>query len=190
MRTGARPAPARLAAVFVATTMAMAAMGTFPADAVEDCPGVTVVVDAIDAGGGVTARCVLDVRDGLDALGRAGHTYTFLARNPGFVCTIDLMPDPCNGAPTDAYWSYWIEGDGDWAYAPTGAGFRRPPPGSIEGWRFGDGGEPPRIAVAASHPQAPSDAAGADESPPTRGSAVLVAVAILVVLGGLAWMRR
>jgi hypothetical protein len=189
MKTGACLASARLTAVLIAATMAAATIGASPAGAVEDCAGVTVVVDAIDAGGQVTARCVLEADDGLEALVRAGHTYTFLARNPGFVCTIDRIPDPCNGAPTDAYWSYWIEGDDGWAYAPTGAGFRRPPTGSVEGWRFGDGSEPPRIEAAADAAAAP-EAASAEERPPSRGSAVLVTVAIVVVLGVLAWWRR
>lgn len=36
---------------------------------------------------------------------------------------------------TYRYWSYWIGGDA-WSYSARGPGFRVPPDGGVEGWRF------------------------------------------------------
>ncbi|MFP4636718.1 MAG: hypothetical protein ACLFRD_12715, partial [Nitriliruptoraceae bacterium] len=89
---------------------------------------------------------------GLAALSAAGHEYSFVPRIPGMVCTIDGRPDPCNGAPEDAYWSYWraLEG-GSWSYASRGAGEQDPKPGDVEGWAFG-AGDPPGTAPPAPGP--------------------------------------
>ena len=65
---------------------------------------------------------------------------------PGFVCTIDKLPNPCNGAPATAYWSYWhAQPGGKWVYSSTGAGTYHPKPGSVQGWAFG-AGKPPGIS--------------------------------------------
>ncbi len=82
---------------------------------------------------------------GLAALKRAGFSYTFVPRQPGFICTIDHRPKKCNGAPTTAYWSYWhAKPHGKWMYSTLGAGSYHPKPGSVEGWAFGNG-KPPKI---------------------------------------------
>ena len=130
------------------------------------CDGVWVVVDARAAGGSLTTRCAPgDPASGLAALESAGFAYTFVPRIRGFVCTIDGRPDPCNGAPADAYWSYWhAPAGGSWTYASTGAGTRDPAPGTVEGWRFGDGSTPPGTAPPANAP-AP---APEPEAPPQR----------------------
>jgi hypothetical protein len=186
-----------IATVLVAAALAAQVLAAAPVAALDDCAGVTVVVDAIELGGTVTARCVDDASDGLDALGRAGHDYTFLPGNPGFVCTIDQRPDPCNGAPTDAYWSYWVEGDDGWTYATLGAGSRRPAAGSVEGWRFGDSSSPPRIESAS--PDAGTTARGSAHavaaSPDAAtsrmtGLAVAATIALLLVAGILVRQRR
>jgi hypothetical protein len=135
---------------------ATAAGAPAPAHADERCEGVWVVVDATALGGPLTTRCAEgDPSSGLAALEAVGHRYTFVPRVPGMVCTIDQRPDPCNGAPADAYWSYWhAEEGGSWTYASRGAGNRNPRPGTVEGWAFGAGSQPgtspPRSAPAPS----------------------------------------
>ena len=144
------PAMLRAAAGWLTVVLALAAGATVatpwptPADAAGDCDGVWVVVDASELGGPQSVRCAEgDPASGLAALTAAGHDYGFVPRIPGMVCTIDARPDPCNGAPADAYWSYWhAEAGGSWTYASRGAGERDPQPGSVEGWAFGAGSEP------------------------------------------------
>lgn len=161
----------------------MLALGTVPVWATSpasarplSCAGVWVVVDATALGGQVTTRCAPgEPATGLDALTAAGHGYAFVPRNPGMVCTLDGRPQPCNGAPADAYWSYWhAEPGGGWVYATRGAGTRTPVPGGAEGWRFGDGstppGTPPPAPSAPPEPDpAPPAEAGTDPEPATSG---------------------
>jgi len=150
MRIAARGAAASLllavASMLALASPALASPGS--------CDGVWVVVDARAAGGSLQTRCAPgDPSSGLGALEQAGFSYTFAPRVPGFVCTIDARPDPCNGAPADAYWSYWhADAGGSWTYATTGAGSRDPAPGTVEGWRFGDGSTPPGTAPPANAP--------------------------------------
>lgn len=101
--------------------------------------GVTVVVDFTKLGGTVKTACdPANPATGLAALTGAGFTYTFVPRQPGFVCTIDKKPNPCNGAPTTAYWSYWhAKPHGKWVYSSLGAGSYNPAPGTVQGWAFG-----------------------------------------------------
>lgn len=101
--------------------------------------GVTVVVDFTKLGGKVKTACdPANPATGLAALTGAGFTYTFVPRVPGFVCTIDKKPNPCNGAPTTAYWSYWhAKPHGKWVYSSLGAGSYNPAPGTVQGWAFG-----------------------------------------------------
>jgi hypothetical protein len=109
--------------------------------------GINVVVDFTRLGGKVRVGC--DHKrpaNGLAALKRAGFTYTFVPRIPGFVCTIDKRPRKCNGAPSRAYWSYWhARPHGRWIYSNLGAGEYHPQPGSVQGWAFGNG-KPPKIS--------------------------------------------
>jgi hypothetical protein len=178
-----RPEAVRAAILVVAlASMLLLAGPVTPPAAADGCDGVWVVVDARAAGGTLTTRCAPgDPSTGLEALARAGHASTFVPRIPGMVCTIDARPEPCNGAPADAYWSYWYaEAGGSWTYATTGAGTRDPAPGSVEGWRFGDGtaspGTPPPTAPAPTPPPepeptpAPEPAAPAPSSPGATGS--------------------
>lgn len=139
------------------------------------CDGVWVVVDARALGGELTTRCAEgDPTSGLEALQLAGHTYGFVPRQPGLVCTIDARPDPCNGAPSDAYWGYYhATAGGDWTYATRGAGNRDPEPGSVEGWAFGDDAEPGRRPPSNAPEPAPSPTpeprpAATPSSSPTR----------------------
>ncbi len=108
--------------------------------------GVSVIVDYGRAGGGIERRCAPgDPTSGLTALSGAGLPYTFVPRQPGLVCTINDVPDPCNGAPVTAYWSYWhLRPNKTWEFSSVGAGGYNPARGSTEGWAFGNG-KPPRV---------------------------------------------
>jgi hypothetical protein len=110
--------------------------------------GVTEVVDFGKLPGGTKVACdPTDPKTGLVALKGAGFTYTFVPKFPGFICTIDHEPDPCNGAPATAYWSYWhAKPHGKWYFSDKGAGSYHPHPGWVEGWVFGNGKNPPGIS--------------------------------------------
>ena len=109
-----------------------------------DCAGVKVVVDFSALGGGVESVCAPgDHPNGLAALTGAGFTYSFVPRQPGFVCQIDSLPSRCTMPTTSAYWSYWhATPGGTWTYSTSGAGSHDPAPGSVEGWAFGAGTAP------------------------------------------------
>ena len=109
---------------------------------------VTVIVDFTHfKGGKIRSGCASSPKTGLAALSKAGFSYSFVPRVPGFVCRIDRKPDKCNGAPTSAYWSYWhAKPHGKWQYSSRGAGGYRPKKGWIEGWSFGKG-KPPHTSA-------------------------------------------
>jgi len=109
--------------------------------------GVTVVVDFRHFHHGIKIGCdVSRPRNGLVALQKAGFSYTFVPRYPGFICTIDHEPKKCNGAPASAYWSYWhAKPHGKWIYSTLGAASYHPRAGWVEGWAFGNG-KPPGIS--------------------------------------------
>jgi hypothetical protein len=134
-----------LAAGLVAT--GSAAAGPAYAAACSGQKGVTVVADFTRLGGKVKTACDPGhPATGLAALTGAGFTYTFVPRQPGFVCTIDKKPSPCNGAPATAYWSYWhAKPHGKWVYSSLGAGSYHPAAGTVQGWAFG-AGQPPGIS--------------------------------------------
>lgn len=153
----------------LALAVAVVAAGPLGPAAAQDCDGVLVVVDATGAGGGVTHRCALgEHASGLAALEAAGHAYTFVPRQPGMVCTIDGLPEPCAGPPAlDAYWSYWWATDGGvWTYATRGAAGHQPARGDAEGWRFGDGSEPPPPPDAEAAVPTPGDPSATTVDPP------------------------
>ena len=174
------------------THAATPAAAVTAAGACNDSTGITVVVDLTAFDGGVQVRCAPQpVATGFDALKRAGFTYQGTVRFPGLLCRIDGEPssDPCQGAPPpNAYWAYWhAPRGGDWTYSTSGAGSRKPPPGSVEGWAFGDeaqpGIDPPAApATTTTRPASPTTtrpptgSGGATPSPgPTGGSAPAVA---------------
>jgi hypothetical protein len=117
---------------------------TASAAACSGSTGVTVVVDFAALGGGIRVGCAAgSPGSGLLALAAVGFSYQFVPGQPGLVCQISGLPDPCNGAPVTAYWSYWhAQRGGSWAYSSEGAGTFTPPPGSVEGWAFGAGKQP------------------------------------------------
>jgi hypothetical protein len=158
---------ARAAVLAVAVATCLVLPVTPEARAVDRCDGVWVVVDARADGGGLTTRCAPGApAHGLAALEAAGHGYTFVPRIVGMVCTIDGRPNGCNGAPADAYWSYWhAEAGGSWTYSTRGAGNRTPPPGSVEGWSFGSGQPPGTRPPANPPPPEPKPAPTASAEP-------------------------
>ncbi len=112
-----------------------------------NCPsssGVTVIVDLTAFGLGVKRGCASgDPATGLAALTGAGFSFTFVPGQPGFICQIKAKPNPCNGAPATAYWSYWhAPRGGSWTYSALGASSYNPAPRSVEGWAFGAGSAP------------------------------------------------
>ena len=144
--------PSRLRRAVVAVAVSTAAAGglavaTAPLASAAACSGtggVTVVVDFGSLGGGVVTACAPgDPATGLAALTGARFTYAFVPRIPGFVCQINVKPNPCNGGPSTAYWSYWhAPRKGAWTYSATGAGAYNPAQNTVEGWAFGAGTKP------------------------------------------------
>jgi hypothetical protein len=107
---------------------------------------VTVVVDYQGLGGGIVVRCAPgSPATGFAALAAAGFNVEQVRNTPGFLCRIDGKPGPdrercVNTPPASAYWSYWhASRGGDWVYSQLGAGNRKPPAGSVEGWSFAEG---------------------------------------------------
>ena len=140
------------------------------------CPtadGVTVVVDFQGLGGGTVTRCVTGAGDdGFAALRGAGFSVVEPASTPNFVCRIDGAPGPASEAcidtpPHNAYWSYWrAKRGGAWVYSDIGAASKGTArAGSVQGWSFSDGSNPPpRVAPPAA--TAPATSAPATSSPP------------------------
>jgi hypothetical protein len=129
----------------IATTVAGTANAqTITAGACKGTQGVTVVVDFTKLGGTIQTHCDYGMpKTGLIALTGAGFTYSFVPKIPGFICRIDKLPNPCNGAPATAYWSYWhAKAHGKWVFSNKGAGSYKPAPGSVQGWAFGAGKAP------------------------------------------------
>lgn len=134
-------------ALVVAPVATATAAAPEPSGACTDSDGVTVVVDLTELGGGVELGCAPAPATGAEALVAAGFTDTRDAA--GMVCAIEAAPDPCPAEFTGTYWSYWSAlPDGDWTMYMEGPDTAVPAPGSIEGWRYGDGSAGPRVAVA------------------------------------------
>lgn len=156
--------------VVVALAVCLGVVTHSPAARAAGCSGVTIVVDFSALGGGVDTGCAAgDPSNGFAALQAAGFGYAFVPRQPGFICQINSAPNPCNGAPPDAYWSYWHgQPGGSWSYSGSGAGSHDPTPGSVEGWAFGAGGAPSMAPPSNTEPQQP--APGGDSGPGGDGT--------------------
>lgn len=208
MKAGAARLLALMVAIAATGAGEIALAPTSEAAACGETKGVTIVVDDGLAGGTVIGCAAGDPTTGLDALLKSGHAYTFLPGQPGLVCTINAKPDPCNNAPTNAYWSYWhAQPGGSWSYGSTGAGSHNPEPGSIDGWSFGSGKPPssrPPAATTTGTATAASTAPAAgttaalgaqarasatsDLPPDGRGGlgGLAVGVVLVLLLGGMA----
>lgn len=113
--------------------------------------GVTVVVDYGTLGGGTSVRCAPGGQgSGISALRNAGFSVTDLSGNLSlgfFVCRINGQPgsgqENCAVTPPrGSSWVYWhASRGGSWQFSNSGAANRTPPAGSVEGWRFGGGGQ-------------------------------------------------
>lgn len=151
------------------------------------CTGVTVVVDSTDIGGELAVVCAEGEQEtGRAALTAAGFTTT--DSQPGFLCAINSMPDPCPEVFDGNFWSYWHSApDGEWESYQVGADSSTPAVGSIEGWRYNDGTTPPGItpsdvrdAVVSPYAemiQVPNVAATPDEMAPQSDEAVTTTLA-------------
>jgi len=148
------------------------------AGACTDTAGVTVVVDFGSAGGGVKTGCAAaPLKNGFEALVKAGFDITNVRSQPGFLCQIDARPtSDCRTVPNAShYWSYWHAArGGSWTYSSSGAS-RTPPAGSVEGWSFGasqpPGAAPPGPIVTTTTTRATSSTT----SPPTTTNPVVTA---------------
>ena len=140
-----------------------------------DETGVTVVVDATELGGNVTIACASDPATGTEALAQAGISET---RDPsGYICAVGGLPDPCPTEFTGSYWSYWTAAPGgEWTAYAEGSDTAAPAAGTVEGWRYGDGTQPPAVAPAEVFPgtvtaEPDEQTAGDDAAAATGGTA-------------------
>ncbi|MEO6942951.1 MAG: hypothetical protein ABI238_08015 [Terrimesophilobacter sp.] len=119
--------------------------------------GVAVVVDFTDIGGKVETGCAAQApATGRAALLAAG--FTAVDSQPGLICAINSMPNPCPETFQGSFWSYWHStATSEWVSYQVGADASAPKPGDIEGWRYDNGSTPPGIA--------PADVAGALPTP-------------------------
>ncbi|MCC6269837.1 MAG: hypothetical protein IT190_01020 [Microbacteriaceae bacterium] len=129
------------------------------------CDGVIVVVDSTDLGGELNVGCAEgDQPTGRNALTAAGFTAT--DSQPGFLCAINSMPDPCPETFDGSFWSYWYSTpDGEWTSYQVGADSSTPATGELEGWRYNDGATPPGIAPADAAAALPEPSPEASETP-------------------------
>ncbi len=170
-----------LLATFAPFVDAAPAAAASAAGACAGTSGVTVVVDARNAGGGISVRCALGPQpSGWKALENAGHTLTSPPRYPGTaVCQIDGLPQA--GYPTCWETNVWWysraanPNGADWSESGTGASTYAPAPGSVEGWKYRSLSDPNRfppsgpgfgVAVAPVDPPAASPPA---TKPPSSG---------------------
>jgi hypothetical protein len=131
-----------LLAAFVPFVDATPAAAASAAGACAGSSGVTVVVDARNAGGGISVRCALGPQSsGWQALENAGHALTSPPRYPGTaVCQIDGLPQA--GYPTcwetNVWWYSHAENPNGaaWTESGVGAATYAPAPGSVEGWKY------------------------------------------------------
>lgn len=174
----ARVIPALLLAA-AATLPASAALAAAPdlGDACADETGVTVVVDATELEGDLTVGCAPDPATGTEALAQAGFAE---ARDPsGYICAVGGLPDPCPTEFTGSYWSYWTAAPGgEWTAYAEGSDTAVPAAGTVEGWRYGDGTQPPAVAPADVMPGATAGDAAAEETADDAADASDTATAV------------
>lgn len=186
--------------MFIATAGALlASLALLPGTPVDVCPEgtTTVVVDATEVGGTVEVGCAADPTTGTEALNQAGFTET--RDGSGLICAIADRPDPCPEVFTGSYWSYWsAEIGGEWQVRMEGPDTAAPAP--AEGWRYGDGTQPPGIEPEAGPsdesdddgaPAELSEATGAAPAPTGASLPVLIGGAgVLVLAAAAVWARR
>ncbi|MEM9292198.1 MAG: hypothetical protein AAGD01_10995 [Acidobacteriota bacterium] len=137
---------ATIALLFVAT----------PATAKKHRNQAAVVVDF--GNGIVEAECVSFRRpmiNGVRLLRRAGFELDIERSSFGAaICSIDSTGCDfpleacfcqCSGGPTCVFWNFFVQGDGEWEFATVGASQERVRNGTVHGWSFGSGAEPPLL---------------------------------------------
>jgi hypothetical protein len=141
-----RTTPARAGTVLflllaAATLVSGPAVASEASQACASGEGVTVVVDATGTGENAEVGCAPgDPASGREALEAAGFE-ALDGDVPGFVCTIDGLPENCDFDTNGGrFWSYWeADPSGTWTSYAVGADDSDPRPGRVEGWFFGDG---------------------------------------------------
>ena len=128
------PIPAQAQSLYQAGLIVQFPDGRVETACVEFSEGEITGVDLLNRSG---LLVLLDYSSGLGAkickIGETGCNY------PGEDCFCRCQGLPC------AYWNYWLLKDGQWAYSPLGAGSRRLGDGAVDGWVWGDGGQPPPL---------------------------------------------
>lgn len=142
-----------------------------------DQDGVTVVVDIPGADdtdpGRLHVGCATEaVSTGTEALNDAGFTEE--RDDATMVCAIHGHPDPCPTEFEGVFWSYWhADADGTWEAYLEGSDTTTVEAGRVEGWRYADGSEGPRIepaaAVATEATEATEDEAAQSDAPEGTG---------------------
>jgi hypothetical protein len=154
-----------------------------------DAGGVAVVVDFTELGGAVEVGCATsDPDSGRAALESAG--FHPADSQPGLLCAIDSLPDPCPKTFQGSFWSYWHSTpDGEWTSYQVGADASHPVPGTLEGWRYNDGTTGPGIAPAdvrqPSATVATTPPAASDPAPGKPAAAPAADTALPLAIGGL-----
>ncbi len=152
-----------LAGVALLVPLFAAPVAADPQDPAGACTdgGVTVVVDLTDLDGEVVVGCAEgEPESGRDALESAG--FETADSQPGMICAINSLPDPCPEEFDGNFWAYFTaEEGGEWEMSMEGADTAVPAPDSFEGWRYNDGSEAPDFEPVAG-PQADADDATED----------------------------
>lgn len=173
---------------------AVASPSTPPSETAQACTdggGVWVAVDLPEKT--IAAGCAHNPSNGMDALRQIGVEPRQTPDKPGFVCAMQGLPEgACSrhegyDKKTRSYWSYWhaTAPGAPWSYSQQGAEQRKPPAGSVEGWRWGDKVQPRTTASPVAAP--------AEVPEPSSGTPWWVWAALAVTaLGGLVvmWQRR
>lgn len=128
------------------------AIPVLPTTAAQEPNRVGLVIDFGD--GSVMTRCITFSESeitGYEVLSRAGLslvTYFDAGLGAG-ICKIEDQGCPkssCMTCDAPNYWSYWHLNGNSWAYSQRGASSHVVQDGDVEGWRWGTGDPPSRVA--------------------------------------------
>ena len=144
-----------------------------PAFTCTDAGGVWVVVTEVGQ------NCAWNnPATGLEALSQAGFWVSEAPSDKGFIIQISGFPADANPAPSVPYWAYFTAqanaqlgshtGFTSWTYSDSGAYTEgsRPQPGSVQGWRFGNGEQPATLPTRTlTQPEVPAETTTAPGQP-------------------------
>lgn len=188
-------------------TLGMVGLGLAPAASAaptEDgaCSGTQGVTVVVQSGSTPKVGCAPgDPKTSGAALEDAGFSVEQVQGQDGMICRIDEAPKTsCAKMPSaKKYWGFHTaQPDAKWEFATKGVYQHDPKPGTVIGFRLGDGDAPSVTpadastkAAAQASEKADSDAAESGDTSDDSGSSALVPTAIggglLIVLGGGAW---